>query len=211
MKMKIIQLFLLLLASINFIQCQSTPAIDDLTIIPEVSEGDKKYANAYQLLDGKWKGQFKIYTDSKRKKKEAIELKNISIKSLTKEGLQLNSTIEVEQVYTSETPYFQRVVITDFYPESGEKVVTKGVNKVQDGKLLCVVIKPDDTVIHDGYLENENTIIWQRTEKSPQKVEYFRETVDEAFYEIIGWGYYSDADLSLSPPYWFYGKYERVQ
>ena len=78
-----------------------------------------------------------------------------------------------------------------------------------DGKLLCVVIKPDDTVIHDGYLENENTIIWQRQEKSPQKVEYFRETVDKEFYEIVGWGYYDGDNLDLSPTFWFHGKYER--
>ena len=208
--MKLFQLCLLLFANISLIQCQST-AIDDLTVIPEVTEADKQFENAYKLLDGKWKGQFKIYTDSKRKKKAAIDLKNISLKNLDKKGLTLNSTIEVEQIYTSETPYFQRVVITDFYPESGQKVVAKGVNKVQNGQLLCVVIKPDDTVIHDGYLENENTIIWQREETSPQKVEYFRETVDAQFYEIIGWGYYSNDDRSLSPPFWFYGKYERVE
>lgn len=57
----------------------------------------------------------------------------------------------------------------------------------------------------------KNTIIWQRTIETPQKVEYFRETVDEKFYEIIGWGYYSEDDLSLSPPFWFYGKYERIE
>jgi len=156
--MKFLQFLFLLISSINFIQCQSTPAIDDLSIIPTVTEADKKFADAYQLLDGKWKGQFKIYTDSKRKKKGTIDLKDISIKNLKKKGLALNATIEVEQIYTSETPYFQRVVITDFYPESGKKVVAKGVNKVEGGKLLCVVIKPDDTVIHDGFLENKNNI-----------------------------------------------------
>jgi len=209
--MKVFQLFLLFVFGINFLQCQSVPAIDDLSIIPEVTEADKKYANVYKILDGTWKGQFKIYTDSKRKQKKAIDLKNIGLKNLEKKGLTLNSTIEVEQIYTSVTPYFQRVLITDFYPESGQKVVAKGVNKVENGQLLCVVIKPDDTVIHDGYLESRNTIIWQRALKTPQKVEYFRETVDEKFYEIIGWGYYSEDNLSLSPPFWFHGKYERVE
>jgi len=209
--MRFFKFLLLLVSSIHFVQCQSPPAIDDLTYIPEVTEADKKFKHAFKLLDGKWKGQFKIYTDSKRKKKKAIDLKNISVKNLDKKGITLNSTIDVEQIYTSETPFFQRVVITDFYPDSGKKVVAKGINKVQDGQLLCVVIKPDDTVIHDGYLADKNTIIWQRENKSPQKVEYFRETVDEKFYEIIGWGYYSNDDLSLSPPFWFYGKYERVE
>ena len=183
--------------------------MDDLSFIPEVTQKDKKLANVYQLLNGKWKGQFKIYEDKKRKKKKAIDLKNITTKNLEKKGIEQVGYIEVEQIYTSETPYFQRVVITDYYPDQDKSVVAKGVNKVIDGKLFCVVIKPDDTVIHDGYLENENTIIWQRHEKSPQKVEYFRETVDKRFYEIVGWGYYDGDDLELTPKFWFHGKYER--
>ena len=199
----------LLFLSISLAFCQSTPKIDDLNIIPEVTEKDKKLANVYQLLDGKWKGQFKIYEDKKRKKKNAIDLKNITTKNLDKKGIEQVGYIEVEQIYTSETPYFQRVVITDYYPDQDKSVVAKGANKIKDGKLFCVVIKPDDTVIHDGYLENENTIIWQRHETSPQKVEYFRETVDKQFYEIVGWGYYDGDDLELSPKFWFHGKYER--
>lgn len=202
-------LLLLFICSISLSFCQSTPDIANLNIIPKVTEKDKKFKNAYQLLDGTWKGQFKIYKDQKRKKRKAIDLKNIGLKNLNKKGLELVGNIEVEQVYTSETPYFQRVVITDYYPEQDKSVVAKGVNKVIDGKLICAVIKPDDTVIHDGYLENENTIIWQRSETNPQKVEYFRETVDADFYEIIGWGYYDGDDLELSPKFWFHGKYAR--
>ena len=207
--MKSITLLYLFSFSFSLAFCQSTPKIDDLTIIPEVTEKDKKLANVYQLLDGHWKGQFKIYQDKKRVKKNALDLKNITTDNLTKKGIEQVGYIEVEQIYTSETPYFQRVVITDYYPDQDKSVVAKGVNKIMDGKLLCVVIKPDDTVIHDGYLENENTIIWQRQEKSPQKVEYFRETVDKEFYEIVGWGYYDGDNLDLSPTFWFHGKYER--
>lgn len=207
--MKNTTLLALFLFSISLAFCQSSPQIDDLSIIPEVTEKDKKLANVYQLLDGKWKGQFKIYEDKKRKKKKTIDLKNITTKNLEKKGIEQVGYIEVEQIYTSETPYFQRVVITDYYPDQDKSVVAKGVNKVIDGKLICVVIKPDDTVIHDGYLENENTIIWQRQETSPQKVEYFRERVDKQFYEIVGWGYYEGDDLELSPKFWFHGKYER--
>lgn len=207
--MKNILVISLLCLSISLAFCQSTPKIDDLSIIPEVTEKDKKLANVYQLLDGKWKGQFKIYEDKQRKKKKSIDLKNITIKNLDKKGIEQVGYIEVEQIYTSETPYFQRVVIADYYPDQDKSVVAKGVNKIMDGKLICVVIKPDDTVIHDGYLENKNTIIWQRHEKSPQKVEYFRETVDANYYEIIGWGYYDGDDLDLTPKFWFHGKYER--
>ncbi|NJK83820.1 MAG: hypothetical protein HC912_08415 [Saprospiraceae bacterium] len=50
--------------------------------------------------------------------------------------------------------------------------------------------KPEETIIHEGSLENEHTIIWQRDNKNPQKIEYFRETILEDVYEIIGYGYY---------------------
>jgi len=207
--LKNIALFGIFLFSISIAFCQSSPKIDDLSIIPEITEKDKKLKNVYQLLDGKWKGQFKIYEDKKRKKRQTIDLKHITTKNLDKKGIEQVGYIEVEQIYTSETPFFQRVVITDYYPDQDKSVVAKGVNKIIDGKLFCVVIKPDDTVIHDGYLENEHTIIWQRHEKSPQKVEYFRETVDKQFYEIVGWGYYDGDDLELTPKFWFHGKYER--
>ncbi|MEM6319180.1 MAG: hypothetical protein AAF960_16015 [Bacteroidota bacterium] len=207
--MKLYQLFLIIGLSWQMAFCQNESKMIDLNYVPEVTEADKKYADAYHLLDGKWKGTFEIYKDSKRKKKSRVELKDITKESLQKKGIALMSSIEVMQVYTSETPYFQRVTITDYYPESGKTVTAKGVNKVQDGQLFCVVIKPDDTVIHDGYLEKENTIIWQRGEQNPQRIEYFRETVDAQFYEIVGWGYYEGDDTSLSPPLWFYGKYER--
>ncbi len=209
--MKYTTLLMLFSFSISLGFCQSSPCIDDLSIIPEVTEKDKKLANVYQLLDGKWKGQFKIYEDKKRKKKKTIDLKNITTKNLDKKGIEQVGYIEVEQIYTSETPFFQRVVITDYYPDQDKSIVAKGVNKVINGKLICVVLKPDDIVIHDGYLENEHTIIWQRQEASPQKVEYFRETVNKQFYEIVGWGYYEGDDLELSPKFWFHGKYERQE
>ncbi|NJL76187.1 MAG: hypothetical protein HC892_15380 [Saprospiraceae bacterium] len=120
--------------------------------------------------------------------------------------------IEVEQLYSSKSPYFQKVWIKDTYKDSEGKVKTvksKGVNKVQGGKMWCVVVKPDETVIHTGRTEGKQTIIWQRHEKNPQKVEYFKETVDTSLYEIIGYGYYDGDELNLSPRYWFYGKYSR--
>lgn len=207
--MKNLAFFSLLSLCISLACCHSTSKVDDLNTIPTVTEKDEKLANVYQLLDGKWKGQFKIYEDKNRQSKKSVDLKNISINNLNKKGIEQVGYIEVEQIYTSETPYFQSVVITDYYPDQDKSVIAKGVNKIIDGKLICVVIKPDDTVIHDGYLENKNTIIWQRHIHSPQKVEYFRETVDDTSYEIVGWGYYDNDDLRLSPKFWFHGKYER--
>ena len=75
--------------------------------------------------------------------------------------------------------------------------------------MWCVVRKPDETVIHKGSLDGKSTIIWQRQEQNPQRVEYFRETVLENTYTIIGWGYYEGDDLNLMPRYWFYGDYKR--
>ena len=159
-------------------------------------------------MDGVWKGQFFIYEDQNRVSKDEIDLKHISFNNIKKEGLVKIDSIDVEQMYISESPYFQRVTITDTYT-SGQKVVSKGVNKIQEGQLWCVVQKPDETVIHHGITEGNRTIIWQRNEDSPQKIEYFKETVSDTSYHIIGWGYYQGDDTKLSPKLWFYAKYQR--
>ncbi|MEW7289735.1 hypothetical protein [Aquimarina sp. 2304DJ70-9] len=189
--------------------CQNQVAIEDINVIPVTSIKDQKYADVFSILDGVWKGQFLIFEDQKRVPKNEIDLKNIASTSLQKEGLQQVNSINVEQIYTSENPFFQRVTITDSYPDTGQKIVSKGVNKIQEGRMWCVVQKPDEMVIHKGNTEGENTIIWWRNEKSPQRIEYFKETVSKDFYEIIGWGYYQGDDTKLSPKLWFYAKYER--
>ena len=125
---------------------------------------------------------------------------------VTIKGLFVPGIVEVEQTYRSETPYFQRVLITDTYRDGSgqtQRVESRGVNKVQNGKLWCVVRKPDETVIHNGSLVNKNTIIWQRDLRNPLKIEYFRETVKQDEYSIIGWGYYGDDNPEKSPKYWF--------
>ena len=176
--------------------------------MPAFTEKDKRYKDVFKSLDGTWKGKFLIYEDTRLRPKDEIELKSISQQNLQQEGMKQINAIEVEQKYSSETPYFQKVVITDYYPDTGKTVVSKGVNKVQNGDMWCVVRKPDETVIHEGALEG-NTIIWSRNESNPQRIEYFRETVHEDSYEIIGWGYYEGDDPELSPKLWFYAKYIR--
>ena len=200
-----------LLLQLAFIQCQQKMAAVNIDQPPTFTEADKKYMNVYQSLDGTWKGQFTIYEDTEREHANQIDLKNISLRNLERKSLKSIGNIHVEQIYTSESPYFQKVTITDFYPETNKKVVSRGVNKVENGKMLCIVKKPDETVIHDGYIdaEDDHTIIWHREESTPQKIEFFRETVLENTYEIIGWGYYEGDDTTLSPRLWFHGKYVR--
>ena len=189
--------------------CQGQVAITNISTPPSQVAEDRKYANIYQLLDGKWKGSFLIYEDIERTKKDEKRRYNLSIESIKHPHLKLVNTIEVKQTYTSESPYFQRVIIEDYYPEKNQRVISNGVNKIQDGKMWCVVKKPDELIVHIGKAEGEKTIIWERSESNPQRVEYFRETVEENTYEIIGWGYYEGDDLELMPKYWFYGKYTR--
>lgn len=201
----------LCLVILFFGNCSQKVSINDIQHPPKVVEADQALANVYQALDGKWKGNFLIYEDTARQIKKVDQLYHLDQTILDRPNLKASGNIKVEQVYTSESPFFQRVVITDYYPETKETVVSKGINKVQDGKMWCVVLKPDETVIHEGKLEGEHTIIWQRSEKSPQKVEYFYETVHSNTYEIIGWGYYEGDDLTLMPRFWFYGNYHRME
>jgi hypothetical protein len=121
----------------------------------------------------------------------------------------LRDSLLVLQHYVSESPYFQRVIIQDSFPTTGKSINSQGYNKVEDGALLCVVRKPDETVVHQGILEEPHTIVWRRKLDAPFKEEYFRETVRGDVYEIVGWGYYGDVDTTLSPPLWFHGRYER--
>lgn len=188
---------------------QQQVPIDDIINQPIFKEADKQYENVYQSLDGNWKGIFYIYQDTTLSAINAPILAKPTLASIGQLPLKLMDTIVVEQTYTSPTPYFQYVKIRDFYPQKNEYVESEGVNKVQDGKMWCIVHKPNETIIHKGSLESKETIIWQRAIESPLSKEYFRETVLEKTYEIIGWGYYGDADTEKMPPYWFYGKYNR--
>lgn len=203
------RLFLSFLSFICILSCQSQVPIDDITNQPSPTDGDKQFSNVFKPLDGTWKGNFEIYEDAARVPLEGRDLKKLSLVDYKKPNLKKTLTIQVEQVYTSETPYFQRVKIKDYYPDQDKTEVSEGVNKIQDGKMWCVVRKPSETVIHKGSTDGPETIIWQRNEQDPQKKEYFYETVTASTYEIMGWGYYEGDDPNLTPKYWFYGKYEK--
>ena len=183
-------------------------AIDDIDRAPAVQTADQQYADAFKLLDGTWNGEFKIFVDTRGQVDGPSQPTEFNPDDWKAAPYQLASSIAVTQVYTSESPYFQRVEITDTYGD-GKVVKSRGVNKVQDGKLLCVVKKPDDLVIHDGALEGDDTIIWSRDRAEPKAVEYFRETVAADTYRIVGWGYYGADDVSKAPRMYFDATYTR--
>lgn len=189
--------------------CQQQIPVDDIEQLPIFAEADEAFKEVYKPLDGKWKGDFLIYEDTVRGGIDENRLYQLDTLSLRHPSLKLSNSIQVEQQYESLSPYFQTVTITDFYPDQSKTVTSKGVNKVQDGKMWCVVRKPDETVIHEGSTDGPSTIIWQRDLKEPTRKEYFYETVRADTYEIIGWGYYDGDDVTQMPKYWFYGAYKR--
>lgn len=190
--------------------CNRMVPIDDIEQVPQVSEADETYANVYKALDGHWKGQFFVFEAKELGERDDKTLYNLKRELIQKNGLEVVNTLVVDQFYESESPYFQKVKIVDFYEDRGVTEESLGVNKVQDGKMWCVVRKPNETVIHEGSTEGEHTIIWKRNEQNPQRVEYFMETVQANTYEIVGWGYYEGDDLSKMPKTWFYAQYQRV-
>jgi len=209
MKINSLTLSLLLCAAAACSQQSEGVPINNIQEQPRLTAADSSYANVYKPLDGTWKGVFKIYEDTARGPRLQSLFYDIDSSSLQRSSLRFQQSIEVTQVYESLSPFFQTVRIRDYYPQQDKTVVSEGVNKVQDGQMWCVVRKPDETVIHEGSLQGAHTIIWQRDEEEPQKIEYFRETVQEDSYEIVGWGYYQGDDTSLMPRFWFYSNYQR--
>ena len=175
---------------------------------------DEPFANVFKPLDGRWKGTFIVYEDTLGQRPENVQVRDVSWEMMKKLPLKISLKISVEQIYTSTSPYYQTVRIADTYTEADgslKVVQSEGVNKVENGKLLCIVNKPDEQVIHKGSIPTDSTIVWERSEKNPLKIEYFYEEVTPRTYSIIGWGYYGDVDPNLSPPMWFSAVYERQE
>lgn len=213
MKSRMKPLILIFFLLITACRSQTQVAVNNISDPPVKSDKDEKYSNVYAALDGTWKGTFSIYEDTTGQQPGDSQPENISVANLDSTWLKKTREIQVKQVYHSLSPYFQKVTITDRYSNPGgkpEKVVSKGVNKVQEGNLWCVVRKPDETVIHEGTLSGPHTLIWQRNKNDPQKIEYFKETVEDNSYKIVGWGYYQGDDPKAGPAYWFYGNYSRT-
>ena len=175
---------------------------------------NRRYADVFKPLDGRWQGKFYVYSHKQGQLPAPSQPKTITPETIKSLPLIEQTVIDVQQVYTSESPYFQRVVITDTYTDStGTRrvEVSKGVNKVEKGKLLCIMDKPDEQVIHSGGFDGKDTITWERNIRNPLKIEFFKETVSKNRYTIIGWGYYGDDNPRLAPRTWFYAVYQRVR
>lgn len=171
-------------------------------------------AEVFKPLDGTWKGKFTVYSDQNGQNKGNSQPKIEDKTYLDKLDLKIEAVIDVTQVYTSDSPTYQRVHITDVYTDANgnrQEVKSEGYNAVENGKLICVVNKPDEKVVHDGIAYPGQIIVWGRNESNPTKVEYFFEKVEANTYSILGWGYYGNDDPELSPKTWFYGAYKRQQ
>ncbi|MFQ5652729.1 MAG: hypothetical protein ACE5IY_22580 [bacterium] len=204
----------LLVLTLNITGCRHCVQIEDISAAPAVIAADTVFANVFTPLDGKWRGKFTVYVDERGQVVGTPQPRDIDEQFFRSLPLKVDLVVEVEQEYKSESPYFQRVTIRDAYvDQEGERTVSesRGVNKIQDGKMWCVVEKADETVIHAGELQGKRTIVWHRHLVDPLKLEYFKETVLETSYRILGWGYYGDDDPELSPRYWFEATYTRVE
>ncbi len=180
---------------------------------PEAEIIESRLANVFKPWDGTWEGKFYIYEDTLGQREGEAQPENISYEYFQSLPLKLKSVIEAKHVYVSENPFLQKGVITDTYiSEDGTKmkVSSTAVNKVENGKLKCIVTKPGETVIHQGKYLGNNTIVWHRNIEKPKRIEYFYETVDSLHYKIIGWGYYGNDDPNLTPRTWFYGDYKKM-
>lgn len=208
----VLAVFLLAVACAEAPREPSVP-IDDIVAIPAVTTADSAYVGVYAPLDGVWQGEFTIYEDTSGQQAGGARPSGIGDLDFDTLPLEVRQTISVTQHYRSESPFFQRVRIRDTYSDadgSPQVVISEGVNKVQDGRMWCVVHKPDEIVIHEGETDGPATIIWQRDRREPLAIEYFHETVYDSNYVIKGWGYYGDDDPTLSPRLWFAGEYRRI-
>ena len=195
------------------IACDRTPEIDNIEFIPEVQEQDLKFAHVFRPLEGDWQGTFKIFEYKGIRDADLGVLYNIhfTFPTLLSE-LDPVDSIWVEQTYESESPFFQRVRIRDHYRDKDgdiHVVTSRGVNKIQNGSMWCVVEQPDEVVVHKGRLEGD-AYIWERSVDAAWQKEYFYELVQDSLYTILGWGYYDGSNPSRMPPYFFEGSYHRI-
>jgi hypothetical protein len=168
------------------------------------------YADVFKPLDGTWEGEFKVFVDTLGQKQGISQPKKIDYNLLNNLSLKLQSIIKAKHVYKSVTPFRQEGEITDFLikADGTEKIIkSNATNLIENGKLKCIVNKPNETVIHEGKYLGDNTIIWQRSLTNPLKIEYFKESVSDGHYKIIGWGYYGNDNPKLTPRIWFYADY----
>ncbi|MBK7381630.1 MAG: hypothetical protein IPJ03_22080 [Ignavibacteriales bacterium] len=178
------------------------------------NSSNKNLANVFKPLDGQWQGEFKVYIDTLGQREGLAQPKEINFDSIKKTSLKLQSVIKAEHIYKSITQFRQEGKIIDIITKSdgsADTIVSKAINFIEDSKLKCIVTKPNETVIHDGEYLGNNKIVWHREFDVPLKIEYFKESVTDNHYKIIGWGYYGNDDPNLTPRIWFYADYLKMQ
>ncbi len=165
-----------------------------------VTEADRPFADVFKPWDGTWKGIFYIYEDTAYASRPSSPT---DFSSWTDKIAR--DSVKVTQTYRSESPFFQRVTITDHYADRTEESI--GVNKVDGGKLRCIVKKPNEVIVHRGQRIGLATVVWSRDERNPLRKEYFLEAATDSTYTIRGWGYYGHDDVNLGPRMWFKARY----
>lgn len=176
----------------------------------EKNNKETNYANVFKPLDGTWSGDFIVYVDTAGQQKGIAQPTNINFNNIKNPSLKKLSVIKSKHIYRSVSNYIQKGEIIDIIKKSDattDTIISKAINFVENGKLKCIVTKPNETVIHDGEYLGNNTIVWHRNITKPKRIEYFKETVDSLHYKIIGWGYYGKDDPNMTPRYWFYADY----
>ena len=184
-------------------------------ILNKCGENNNKeidYANVFKPLDGTWSGEFMVYIDTAGQQKGIAQPTNIDFNNIKNPSLKILSVIKAKHIYRSVSDYRQEGEILDIIKKSDrttDTIISKAINLVENGNLKCFVYKPRETVIHDGEYLGNNTIVWKRSLSDPLRIEYFKETVHNGHYKIIGWGYYGNDDITLTPRYWFYADYSK--
>lgn len=176
-------------------------------------EKQKYLSNVFKPWDGNWSGDFIVYLDTLGQQKGNAQPTDIDFDIINKPSFILQSVIKADHIYKSVSSFRQEGIITDIVTSGSGKpdtIKSKAVNEVKNGKLKCLVYKPNELGIHEGKYLGDNTIVWQRSLSNPLKIEYFKETVRDGHYKIIGWGYYGKDNPTLTPRYWFYADYMKI-
>ncbi|MFK7772366.1 MAG: hypothetical protein AB8F94_09505 [Saprospiraceae bacterium] len=182
---------------------------DDMELPPVFKAEDEKLANIFKKYEGTWKGNYITIRDNDPLLKTSIDLENLTLDYVTKPGLNLINNLEGEHVFTSKNSYFQEFSFYDFYPREKKTVTTSGNNRVENGKIFRYSKTPTETIIFNGTIKNDSTIIWQFEDEKNYRLEYYQETISGNFLEIIGYKYDELNRLNLAPKKWFYGKFAK--
>ena len=160
-------------------------APEETTLVAQNDENGSDFAR----YEGVWKGSFNIHLP---------------------DG-ELDSTVVVEQTYTTVSSTEQSVLITDRHTD-GRVEVSRGRNVERDGSLTCEVWSEDGALkkVFTGH-RSGRAIFWHRVDAAHAIEETFREeiirTPEGDLYTIDGAGTYGGAGGKMLI---YSGRYRRV-